>query len=371
MGDLLQDLVFAEELDNQRLEAWRLWQNRPDLRRMEDWRWTPLELLAEREWTLTKQGLNVHIEGDLSQTKARVQPLQENQPFVALANAMTIPEQYLTYRLPAHQSAGMDVCAGAYLRPATIGGSRLDISVGEGGHLSLCLEMDREYAAHCGVIYIELDKDARLDCAMRIHCDRNSSAIWHINVNQASGSQANIAAMSLGSGLVRADVHAALRGEKADFQFSGVQCARDDAVFDYHLNVRHLSENCTSRQICRSALHDQAFAIFDGMIFVNYGAQMTDASQDSRCLLLSPQASMQANPRLEIYNDDVQCTHGSTVGYLDPDVMFYLRSRGIDLNSAQQLMVMGFLGEGIAAEDKTMRKWLEKSMRMYWETVNG
>ena len=114
---------------------------------------------------------------------------------------------------------------------------------------------------------------------------------------------------------------------------------------DTHITVRHASPDCISHQLYKGILAGRAKAVFNGRIIVDQDAQKTDARQSNRNLLLSNNAVVNSNPQLEIFADDVRCTHGSTVGQIDEEAVFYLRSRGIGRDSAVQLLTLAFAGE--------------------------
>ena len=114
---------------------------------------------------------------------------------------------------------------------------------------------------------------------------------------------------------------------------------------DNHIRVRHAAPHCTSHQLYKGVLDDRSRAVFNGRIIVDPGAQKTDAKQSNRNLLLSETALVHSNPQLEIFADDVRCTHGSTIGRLDEDAIFYLRSRGIDRMTAESLLTFAFASE--------------------------
>ena len=114
---------------------------------------------------------------------------------------------------------------------------------------------------------------------------------------------------------------------------------------DTHLTVRHAAANCESHQLYKGILGGSSRAIFNGRIMVDQDAQKTDANQANRNLLLSDAAVVNSNPQLEIFADDVRCTHGSTIGRLDEDAIFYLRARGIGAEDARRLLVEAFAGE--------------------------
>jgi Fe-S cluster assembly protein SufD len=151
--------------------------------------------------------------------------------------------------------------------------------------------------------------------------------------------------LSWGGDLVRCDVHALLAGEGGDCVLDGLYLLGGRQHFDTHMRVEHLAPRCNSHELYKGVLDGAAHAVFDGRIYVHRGAQKTDAKQTNRNLLLSERAVANSNPQLEIFADDVKCTHGSTVGQLEPEALFYLRSRGLDLDAARTLLTHAFASE--------------------------
>jgi Fe-S cluster assembly protein SufD len=151
--------------------------------------------------------------------------------------------------------------------------------------------------------------------------------------------------ISTGGGLVRYDVNAFLDGAGVDCTLNGLYVASGTQLVDHHMWVEHAGPHGNSRELFKGILDDHARAVFSGRIHVHRGAQKTDAKQANRNLLLSDQALVNSNPQLEIFADDVKCTHGSTVGQLDAEALFYLRSRGIGEAAARSLLVYAFAGE--------------------------
>lgn len=148
--------------------------------------------------------------------------------------------------------------------------------------------------------------------------------------------------ISLGGALVRNDVNAILDGEGIDCILDGLYLTAGTQHVDNHMRVEHVKPHTNSHELYKGILDDESSAVFNGRIFVHKGAQKTDAKQTNRNLLLSKNALVNTNPQLEIFADDVKCTHGSTVGRLDPDALFYLRSRGIGEEAARSLLIYAF-----------------------------
>jgi Fe-S cluster assembly protein SufD len=130
---------------------------------------------------------------------------------------------------------------------------------------------------------------------------------------------------------------------------------------DNYMLVEHKSPHSNSRQYYNGILDGQAHGVFHGRIIVHKGAQKTDAKQTNRNLLLSDDAQMDTKPQLEIYADDVKCTHGATIGQIDQDALFYLRSRGVDDLAARKLLLLAFASECLdRMSNETARKHVER-----------
>jgi Fe-S cluster assembly protein SufD len=150
---------------------------------------------------------------------------------------------------------------------------------------------------------------------------------------------------SLGGRLVRNDANAVLDGEGAEVTLNGLYLADGDRLIDNHTTIDHAKAHCPSHEIYKGILGGKARAIFNGKIIVRQDAQKTDAKQTNRALLLSDNASINTKPQLEIFADDVKCTHGAAIGQLDEDAIFYLRARGLTYFEARDMLIHAFAGE--------------------------
>ena len=161
------------------------------------------------------------------------------------------------------------------------------------------------------------------------------------------GRSANVASHSvlLGGGLVRNNVHPVLAGEGADCLINGLFIGNGRQHMDNYMLVEHASPHCGSRQFYNGILDGHSRGVFHGRIIVHKDAQKTDAKQTNGNLLLSDDAQIDTKPQLEIYADDVKCTHGATIGQIEEDELFYLRSRGIDEPAARRLLLYAFASE--------------------------
>ncbi len=173
--------------------------------------------------------------------------------------------------------------------------------------------------------------DAYHVATQKIHLGRDANFFTH-SINH-------------GGALVRNDIQAMLDGQGIHCTLNGLYLARGRQHVDHQMRVDHAQPGCHSYELFKGILEDRARAVFNGRIFVHQDAQKTDAKQSNRNLLLSKDALVHSNPQLEIFADDVRCTHGSTTGHLDDEAVFYLRSRGIGEGAAMSLLTYAFAGE--------------------------
>jgi Fe-S cluster assembly protein SufD len=151
----------------------------------------------------------------------------------------------------------------------------------------------------------------------------------------------------LGGALVRNNVHPILAGEGADCLINGLFIGRGRQHMDNYMKVEHVAPHCNSRQFYNGILDECARGVFHGRIIVHPNAQRTDAKQTNRNLLLSDNAQIDTKPQLEIYADDVKCTHGATIGQIEEEALFYLRSRGLSEAEARGLLLYAFASESL------------------------
>lgn len=166
-----------------------------------------------------------------------------------------------------------------------------------------------------------------------------------LRIEQARSANVASHSLLLGGGLVRNNVHPVLAGEGAECLINGLFIGSGRQHLDNYMLVEHRSPHCASRQFYNGILGGRGHGVFHGRIIVRQGAQKTDAKQTNRNLLLSDDAQIDSKPQLEIYADDVKCTHGATIGQIGEDALFYLRSRGIGEADARRLLLQAFAGE--------------------------
>lgn len=175
----------------------------------------------------------------------------------------------------------------------------------------------------------------------------------------------------VGGALVRNNVHPVLAGEGAECLINGLFIGKGRQHLDNYMLVEHASPHCSSRQFYNGILDDHAHGVFHGRIIVHQDAQKTDAKQTNRNLLLSDNAQIDTKPQLEIYADDVKCTHGATIGQVEEEALFYLRSRGVDEASARALLLYAFASECLDRMScAPVREYLQKQVQQWLPELN-
>lgn len=177
-----------------------------------------------------------------------------------------------------------------------------------------------------------------------------TSQAFHINHTEAylsRNSTFNINTITLGGEIVRNNLHIVLNDENATAHLYGLYLLNGSQLVDNHTLVDHAKPNCYSNELYKGVIDDKAHGVFNGKIFVRQDAQKTNAYQSNKNILMSNDASMNAKPQLEIYADDVKCSHGATTGQLDEEALFYLRSRGIGEENARALLNTAFAADVI------------------------
>ncbi len=177
---------------------------------------------------------------------------------------------------------------------------------------------------------------------------RKAFHIGSLKITQNKYSRLQSHSISLGAALARNDIHCQLKESGSSILMNGLYMASGKQHIDNHTLVDHMVPHTSSDQVYRGVLNDQGRGVFNGKVVVHKDAQKTDANQSNANLLLSGTAEVDTKPELEIYADDVKCSHGATVGQLDQNMMFYLRSRGIEEETAKSLLTFAFADEVIS-----------------------
>jgi len=178
----------------------------------------------------------------------------------------------------------------------------------------------------------------------KIDNNSNSNVKYYFNnINQDSNSVAEIFLLSSGSEFIKNEINCNLNGKYASAFVNGVFILNETKHHEIKTNINHLIENTKSYQLIKGVLEDKSKAVYQGKIFVNSKAQKTDGYQLSKAVLLNENTEFNAKPELEIYADDVKCSHGSASGNLNEESIFYLKSRGLNYKEAKKLLINGFL----------------------------
>ena len=185
----------------------------------------------------------------------------------------------------------------------------------------------------------------------------------HINstqVTQSNSSQFSVITVTKSGKLVRNNLNYSVNGQACESNMYGVYFTRDNQHVDNHTYVDHLQPNCNSNELYKGVMNDRSTGVFNGKIMVQREAQKTNAFQSNQNILLSDTASIFTKPELEIYADDVKCSHGCTVGQLDEEATFYLQSRGLSKDDATKLLIQAFASDVIEkVEIEALRDSLE------------
>jgi Fe-S cluster assembly protein SufD len=225
---------------------------------------------------------------------------------------------------------------------------RVVIHVGEGAQCHLV----EDYASIGGgttlttaVTNVVVDAGAVVD---HVKLQRESSAAFHLaSLHVQLGRASTFASRTLtfGGRIARNDITALLAGEGAECTLNGLYVATGHRLVDTHTTIDHAQPQCPSHEVYKGILSGQARAVFNGKIIVRPQAQKTNAKQTNKALLLSDEAQVNTKPQLEIFADDVKCTHGAAIGQLDEDALFYLRARGVAEADARHMLIEAFAGE--------------------------
>ncbi len=219
-------------------------------------------------------------------------------------------------------------------------------------------------------VQIVLGKNARLNHVIN-HSDSHD-AVYTINshIRLDRDSYYNGFAQNIGGGLMRHQMQADLEGTGGHVSFNGLNLLRGTQHSDTTILVDHKAAHCTSNQFYRSLLDEKAHGVFQGKVHVYEGAQKTDGYQLSNAMLLSPDATMDTKPELEIYADDVKCSHGATTGQMDEEPLFYLRSRGLSEKEARLLLIRAFVEEVVEKiESEALRAEFGRDIEQWLQTA--
>jgi Fe-S cluster assembly protein SufD len=269
---------------------------------------------------------------------------------IAPGARLDVPVHVIVVSGPASKADGREPRAGSR-QPDTarvVAFPRLLILAGDSSDAQIAQTFvgpDSEVYFTSAVTEVIVGRGAR----MRLYTDQRESArafhVLNLQVQVGAGAAFESHAFALGARLMRHDIGVALLGEGADCTVNGVYLADADRLMDTHTSLDHAVPNGTSHELYKGILAGRARGVFNGRILVRPDAQKTDARQTNRALLLSEEAQVNSNPQLEIFADDVKCTHGAAVGQLDDEALFYLRARGLTAAEARDMLLHAFASE--------------------------
>jgi len=329
--------------------------------RQEAWRFTDVRPVAEASfgkgvsrWTVDANGAQGLLIGDLTRAGdvaqahlGRYADLTAN-PFTALATAFLDEVQVVS--IPARTEVATPIRLSHRLdgTGVVMGTPRVLIVLGDQARATV-IETHEDSGDRASlsnsVTEIVLGNGATLDY---VRVQREGMRASHIATTQSHQGRDSVlrsTSIALGAGLSRHDLGAVLAGTGASLTLNGLSVVSGRQHVDYHTTIDHAQPHCESHELFNGVFDQHARGVFNGRIIVRPGAQRTDSKQTNNNLLLSGEARADSQPQLEIYADDVKCTHGATLGPLDATALFYLESRGLSPQTAKSLLTYGFAAD--------------------------
>ena len=246
----------------------------------------------------------------------------------------------------------------------TVSHPRVLIVVGQGSSATIVESYIGVPGNRCltnSVAEIVLEDGATLEHYRLLMEGEDAFHVGVTRVKQGANSAYNSKVLERQVGLGRFDLYTSLDGENSSCDLKGLYFTSGRQHMDNYININHTEPHATSRLYYKGILDGRSRAVFGGTVYVQPGAIKTDSHQEDKNLVLSPYAEVDSKPSLFIWADDVKCGHGATAGNIDLDTVFYMRSRGIDLETASRLLIYGFASEIIdTVEDDDLRRYLER-----------
>ncbi len=273
----------------------------------------------------------------------------ESHPVVALNTMLVQDGVYIKVKRGVHCERPVQILSTFNASQPMMGVRRIKIVVEDGAEATV-LACDHPRLTNvdylsCRVVELSLGRDAVLNFYDLEEATPQCNRVSILGAEQAAGSNVNIDAVSLNGAVSRNEFYVRHLGDYCNTHIGGMVIAGGRQVVDNATYVTHDHEHCTSSQLFKYALFDEAQGAFEGLVTVEEQARFTDAKQSNRNLLVSPDARMHAMPQLVIYCDEVKASHGSATGQLDEDALFYMQSRGIGLGEARMLLINAFMAE--------------------------
>ncbi|MXY20580.1 MAG: Fe-S cluster assembly protein SufD [Dehalococcoidia bacterium] len=329
-------------------------------------RFSPELSIVHDTGSVTVSGLSALVESDGTVARQHLGSLAsvEDDGFAALNTAFIgdgavvhVPDNVRVER-PVHLAfvSTEEVSFVAHPRVLVVAGSESEATVVE-SYMSLG---ENPYFTNA-VTEVVVEEGARVEHYRLMDESDESYHVGVARVRQKDGSSFSSRAFYKGVGLGRHDLYA-LIGDGCETDLSGLYITSGSQHMDNFINLDHAQPNSTSRLYYKGILSGRSRAVFGGTVFVREGADKTDSLQSDKNLLLSPDAEVDSKPALFIWADDVKCGHGATAGNVDEDTVFYMRSRGVDLETASRLLIFGFASEIIdTVALSELREYLERS----------
>ncbi len=295
---------------------------------------------------------------DFDKTFGRLADHKEDL-FVALNTALSVGGIFLRLEKNVVLDKPVHV-AHVYTQPGTAVFTRNIIIADEGakGH------MTHSFSHKQGAIYSNVVTEIRVADNAQFTLDKlqsGTSESCHYSseeVNQGRDSSFTQNTITLSGGWTRNDPHVRFNGSNSVCHLNGAYAPREKQHVDNHSIIDHLVPHCVSHELYKGVVYDQGTGVFNGKVFVRPDAQKTNAYQQNANIVMSDKATINSKPELEIYADDVKCSHGSTTGQLDMDALFYLQCRGLNYDSAKQMLVNAFVGEVVERLDDELKDWV-------------
>jgi Fe-S cluster assembly protein SufD len=326
-------------------------------KRTESWRFTPVRSVVEAQRPraegdapslasslpdgVTARSLRAVLASEPELLEGRLDLAGVPEHFAALNTALFVDGLWIDAAAGTVSNRPIEITHATGLEG--VGYPRVLVTAGEGAELTLI----ETYAAQVpgqltnSVVEVDVGRNAKVS-HVRVHEDAGLH-VGRVDVRQAPDSRYRSTVVTLGGELLRFDVRCLLEGKGAECQLDGAYFADGDDHVDHHTLVEHRAAHCRSDQTYRGIASGRATAVFDGIVVVHRDAQKTEAHQENRNLLLSDSATVHTKPQLEIDADDVVCSHGATVGALDEDQLFYLRTRGVPEDLANGMLTYAFV----------------------------
>lgn len=328
--------------------------------KMEDWKYTRTQKLNQFQWKLN----HAEVVSDPEFQALKVVNTNVRSGFFGCLNQMAVTDAF-SLDIPAHESFD-EPFHFVVKSNKELGWTQpsFEIRIGENAKAKVVFHFVGENTGFCnGVIDIALKSGGHLEVDIIQDNDNDFFQILDIKVEQEEKAHCNVVTHILNAGWVRNNLWMSLNGEHAHAGLSGFYLPQDGQLIDNHTVVDHRVPNCTSNELYKGVLYEKSRGVFNGKVFVRKDAQKTEAYQSNKNIMMSDEAIMDSKPELEIYADDVRCSHGSTTGQFDEEALFYLRARGLSAEGAKQLLVSAYVNEVIErSQNETVVEYVKKEL---------